>query len=150
MIDIFCTRIFSNALKYGFHGEKYISQKKVLLIDTSMEEFYLVQENSSYNSVLLYPCAEGIFLLFQIVIYISGKYFTWTLVFSINGQGKESFLHQSNCRGGIKSLFLKDHDKFGTLGQNPSAKNGLIHFLLGAMLPCSTPFSTSAVQPSLF
>ena len=75
MIDIFCTRIFSNALKYGFHGEKYISQKKVLLIDTSTEEFYLVHENSTYNSLLLFGSAEGIFLLFQIVISISGKIF---------------------------------------------------------------------------
>ena len=75
MIDILCTRIFTNALKYGFHGEKYISQKKVLLIDTSTEEFYLVHENSTYNSLLLYPSSEGIFLLFQIVISISGKIF---------------------------------------------------------------------------
>ena len=75
MIDIFCTRIFSNALKYGFHGEKYISQKKVLLIDTSTEEFYLVHENSTYNSLLLYPSADGIFSLFQIVIFKSGNIF---------------------------------------------------------------------------
>ena len=75
MIDIFCTRIFSNALKYGFHGEKYISQKKVLLIDTSTEEFYLVHENSTYNSLLLFCSVEGIFLLFQIVIFKSGNIF---------------------------------------------------------------------------
>ena len=55
--------------------EKSISQKKVLLIDTSTEEFYLVHENSTYNSLLLYPSSEGIFLLFQIVIFKSGNIF---------------------------------------------------------------------------
>ena len=55
MIDIFSERNhilvllykeFSNALKCGSHFEKSISQKKVLLIDISREEFYLVRENS--------------------------------------------------------------------------------------------------------
>ena len=51
--------------------------------------------------------------------------------------------HWSSCRSAINSFFCKIRDKCGRLGQNPSAKNGLVHFLLGAMLPCSTPFSTS-------
>ena len=41
-------------------------------------------------------------------------------------------------------LKYKNRDKCGKIGLNPSAKNGPVHFLLGAMLPCSTPFSTSA------
>ena len=68
-------RNFSFVLKCGSHFEKFISQKKVLLIDTSTEEFYLVHENSTYNSLLLYPSAEGIFPLFQIVIFRSGNIF---------------------------------------------------------------------------
>ena len=40
-------------------------------------------------------------------------------------------------------LQIKIRNKCGKLGPNPSDKNGPVHFLLGAMLPCSTPFSTS-------
>ena len=53
-----CTKIFFNVLVYKF----YISQKKILLIDTSIEEFYPVHKNVTYNSLFLYPSAEGIFL----------------------------------------------------------------------------------------
>ena len=49
----------------------------------------------------------------------------------------------------INSPFYKNQDKFGKLGPNPSSKSGLVHFLLGAMLPCSTPFSTSASKGPL-
>ena len=36
----------------------------------------------------------------------------------------------------------KNQGKCGKLGSNPSAKIVLVNFLLGAMLPCSTPFPT--------
>ena len=62
----------------------------------------------------------------------------------MNDKEKESILHWSNCRGAMNSPFYKNCDKCGRLGRNPSAKTGLVHFLLGAMLPCSTPFCTSA------
>ena len=39
-------------------------------------------------------------------------------------------------KGKINSPFYKNCP-------NPSAKNSPVYFLLGAMLPCSTPFSTS-------
>ena len=48
----------------------------------------------------------------------------------------------------LKIPFYKNCNKCGKLGPNPSAKNGPVHFLLGAMLPCSTPFSTSASELS--
>ena len=73
-------------------------------------------------------------------------YLTRTLRLQINGKRKESILHWSNCRGAINSRFYKNDDKCGRLGLNPSAKKGSVHFLLGAMLPCSTPFSTSAIS----
>ena len=53
-----CTKIFFNVLVYKF----YISQKKILLIDTSTEEFYPIHKHAIYNLLLLYPSAEGIFL----------------------------------------------------------------------------------------
>ena len=68
------------------------------------------------------------------------------MIFQINGKGKESILHWSNFRGAINSPFHKNREKYGKLGWNPSAKKGLIHFLLGAMLPCSNPFSTSVAR----
>ena len=51
-----CTKIFFNVLVYKF----YISQKKILLIDTSIEEFYPVHESAIHNTLFLYPSAEGI------------------------------------------------------------------------------------------
>ena len=59
-------------------------------------------------------------------------------------KGNQSIFYWSNFRGAINSPFYKNRDKCGKLGRNPSAKTGLVHFLLGAMLPCSTPYSTSA------
>ena len=75
-------------------------------------------------------------------------YFTKTLIFKINGKRNESILHWSkraiNCR------FYKNRVQCGKLGPNPSAKKGSVHFLLGALLPCSTPFCTSGLQSHFF
>ena len=49
--------------------------------------------------------------------------------------------------GPTANPFYINGDKCGKLGQNPSAKNCLVHFLLGAMLRCSTPFCTSECRP---
>ena len=40
-------------------------------------------------------------------------YFTKTLIFQINGRGKESIPHWSNFRGAIDSPFYKNRDKYG-------------------------------------
>ena len=56
-----CRGNFSNVRKCGFHFEKYISQKKFLMIGTSTEEFHPVHENVTYNSLFMYLSAERIF-----------------------------------------------------------------------------------------
>ena len=68
---------------------KFISQKKILLIDTSTEEFYPVHENGIYdNSLFLYPSAEGIFLYFKMCSLGMEIYFTRTLILQIKGNKK--------------------------------------------------------------
>ena len=118
-------------------------QKKILLFDTSTEEVYPAFENGLYNNSLsLNPFASVIFLYFKMCSLVMDIYLTKALIFQI--RGRKSILHWSNCKGAINSPFYKNQDKCGKLGLNPSAKSGLVHFLLGAMLLCSTPFSTSA------
>ena len=65
----------------GFILKIYL-QKKILLIDTSTEEFYPVYENGIYNNSLsLYPSAEGIFLYLKMRSFDMDIYFTMTLIF---------------------------------------------------------------------
>ena len=115
----FCSRNVSNVLEWRFHFENGILYK---------------------NLLPFYPSAEGIFLYFKICSLDMEKIFHKVFNNSNEGQKKGSILHWSNCKGAINSNFKKNCDKCGKLGPDPSAKNGLIHFLLGAMLPCSTPF----------
>ena len=75
-------------------------------------------------------------------------YLPRTLFFQIKGK-KKSILNWSNWKGAMNSPFYRNRDKCGKLGPNPSAKNGPVHFLLGAMIPCSTPFSTSGGKSCL-
>ena len=56
-------------------------------IDTSTEEFYPVRENSTYNSLFLYPS------MIQMWSFDKELYFTRTKIFPINGKGKTSLLH---------------------------------------------------------
>ena len=124
---------------------KSILQKKIFLFDTSTEEFYPAFESGLYdNSLFLYPFVEVIFLYFKMCSLDMDIYFTRTLIFQNKGNKNESILNWSDCKCLINSPFYKTSDKCGKFGPNPSAKNGPVHFLLGAMLPCSTPFSTSA------
>ena len=57
---------FYKALKYRSHLKNLVHRRKFFWLTTSTEEFYLVHENSTYKSVLLFRSAEGILLLFQI------------------------------------------------------------------------------------
>ena len=85
------------------------------------------------------------FLYFKVWSSDNEIHLTRTLIFSINE--KRIYSSMSSCRSAINSPSYKNCNKCGRNYQNPSAKNGLVHFLLGAMLPCSTPFSTSAYNP---
>ena len=66
---------------------KSILRKKILLIDTSTEEFYPVHEEGIYNnSLFLYPSAEGTFLYFKLCSLGMEIYFTRTLILQIKGK----------------------------------------------------------------
>ena len=43
----------------------------------------------------------------------------------------------------INNPFYRNRDKCGRFVPDPSARINSVHFHLGAMLPCSTPFCTS-------
>ena len=65
------------------------------------------------NSLFFYPPAEGIFLYFKLWSLDMEIYFTKTLIYQMNGRGKESIPHWSNFRGAIDSPFYKNRDKYG-------------------------------------
>ena len=72
--------------------ERFISQKRILLIDTSIEEFYHVHENGIYNnSIFTKTSPEGIFLYFKMCSLDMDIYSTRTLIFQINSKRKSLF-----------------------------------------------------------
>ena len=65
----------------------YFEKKKFLLIDTSTEEFYLVNGNGICNkSLFLYPSEEGIFLYFEMCSLYMKIHLIRTLIFKIKGK----------------------------------------------------------------
>ena len=52
----------------------------------------------------------------------------------------------STCKSWIYNHVYRYRDKCGRLVPNPSAMINSVHFLLEAMLPCFTPFSTSGAK----
>ena len=55
----------------------------------------------------------------------------------------------SICKSWINNPVHNNHDNSGIFVPNPSAMINSFHFLLGAMLSCSTSFCTSATWPKL-
>ena len=78
-----CRRNFSTLLEWRSYFEKSISQKKILLVDTSTEE-------------------SNLYKMWALDMEV---YFTRTLTYPNNSTGKESFPHWFNGRGAINSLF---------------------------------------------
>ena len=82
--------------------------------------------------------------IFQNVLFRYGQdiiYSTRTLIFQINSKRKSLFFIGPS--GEVRKIALFIKIATSAVNLNPSAKNGSVHFLLGAMLPCSTPFCTS-------
>ena len=123
--------------------EKSIRRRKFFWFTLPQKNFILYMKMEFIIFHFFVSFFRRNFLYFKMCTLDMEIHLTMTSIFWSNGKQKESILHWSNWKGAINSPFYKNRDKCCKLGQNPSAKNGLVHFLLGAMLPCSTPFCTS-------
>ena len=165
------TEIFFNVISFVFHFERLISQKKILLLHISPEGckkgFHPVYRNWIFLKWLIFSQKEIVFLSFcksnfsYILecrfhfenLYCRRKFFWLTLqqknlilYIMLDPSAEGIFLYFKMFS--LDNPIYESHDKCGKLGRNPSAKNGLVNFLLGAMLLCSTPFSTSGQRSS--
>ena len=144
----FCKSNYSYILECRFHFENLYCRRKFFWLTLQQKNLILYMKMEYIIPHYFVSFCRRNLPIFQNVLFRYGQdiiYSTRTSIFQINSKRKSLFFIGPS--GGTKnSPFYKNRNKCGKFGWNPSAKNGSVHFLLGAMLPCSAPFCTSGVQ----